>query len=184
VRDAHRWWGHDRKGQLLIQFLSNFENSATPVADVSRGDEFSRPASHDHVGDRFTDFGSEYLWDIDFESEKPAKERTKNQGLPTKFIQQFCLNVFTKEYQDFDVDQSLPAIDFIRDFEYTRRRVLQETTERLGITRDNWRNVLKDDVLAEGWVKNAQEFELQIEEVYASLFVNLRIWVSSHAYSD
>jgi hypothetical protein len=124
------------------------------------------------------DPNNEDLLDIDFATELP-ETRSKSHGLPPSFVEQFCLKVFSLEYEHVDFNQALTAIDYLRDFEYSRRQSLRAAAKRIGITKENWRDVLKDYPDVVNWVEEVQDTELNIEEWYASAFVDLRIWVSS-----
>lgn len=123
------------------------------------------------------DPNNEDLLDIDITSEL-SDARPKPQGLPIDFVEQFCLDVFCAEREEVDFHHALTAIDYLRDFENTRCQILRAAAERIGITKDNWRDVLKAYPEVETWVESVQDVELHLEECYASLFVDLRLWVS------
>lgn len=129
------------------------------------------------------DPNNEDLLDIDFSWELP-ETRAKAHGLPPDFVAQFCLDVFCSDFEKVDFDQALTGIDYLRDFESTRRQSLRAAAKRIGITRDNWRDALKDHPDVEIWVEKVQDIELLMEEYSASAFVGLRIWVSHQAHGQ
>lgn len=128
------------------------------------------------------DAGNEALLDLSFLAKSPTQDRRQSQGIPRKFVRKFCLhNVFNLNYNEVDFKQALTAIDYLRDLECTRRTALREAAQRLGIEKDNWREVLQKDPVAKQWVEDVQKDELAIEELYGSVFVDLRIWVCFHS---
>lgn len=131
-----------------------------------------------HPCDRFMDEGNAMLLDQVFMAEE--RKRLQSAGLPPSFVQRFCLeDVFTADYDDADFSQALAGLDYIRDLEVTRRASLREAAQRLGITKENWREVLAADPDAYSWVENMQALEVDISTYYAMIFIDLRIWVIS-----
>jgi hypothetical protein len=140
------------------------------------------------------DTGNDRLLDINFADETinqdnpgetwDTSHRLCSRGMPVSFVKTFCLEkVFLPKYEEVEFGLALPAIDYLHDLEYTRRRALCEATKRLGITKHNWQDVLAGDPDALAWVKDAQSGSVALEISYAGLFVGLRIWVFTSAGS-
>lgn len=121
------------------------------------------------------DPGNHYL--LDFTEDLISEDRRQSHGLPPKFVWDFCYRVFTEEKGDIAFDQALAGLDYLRDLEDTRRSALRGAAQRLGITIENWRDILSQDTGAKLWVENIQALELEIEIYYAAIFIDLRIWV-------
>lgn len=122
------------------------------------------------------DKGNEFLLDIDLLSIEQG--RRKSDGLPHWFVKGLCLkSIFHEEYKECDFTQALTGLDYLRDIEVTRRVSLREAALRLGITKENWRDVLAEDPDAKQWMENMQALELDVALYYATIFVDLRIWV-------
>lgn len=122
------------------------------------------------------DAANEELLNIDFFSMTP-RNRTRTQGLPPKFIEGFCLQHFPATIEGGDFNLALTAIDYLQDYENARRQCLRAAAYRIGINKENWREVLKTHPHIALWVEEVQDAELHIEEWYASLYIGLRIWV-------
>lgn len=84
---------------------------------------------------------------------------------------------FPATIEGADFDLALTAIDYLQDYENARRRTLRSAAFRIGITKENWREVLQTHPDIALWVEKVQDSELHIEEWYASLYIGLRIWV-------
>jgi hypothetical protein len=98
--------------------------------------------------------------------------------LPPHVAKRFCLkDAFRSDYADVEWIHALTALDYLRGYESTRRAKLRRAAKNLGITMENWRDVLSDDPDAKNWVEQVQEQELRIESFYANIFIDLRIWV-------
>jgi hypothetical protein len=183
LKQAHQWWQYGEQGKLIIQFLTTqeeitlssedtaIEKLKNPPCDLK---EFINPDHHPK--DRFIDRGNDLLLDIDFTS--IGNSRRQSEGLPPSFIQKICLNnIFAEDYGEADFTQALHGLDYIRDIEVTRRAALREAAQRLEITKENWREVLAEDPDAKQWVENMQGLEVDISTYYATIFIDLRIWV-------
>lgn len=174
---------------MIIEFLSSLDRvpplandttSSNPHIPAVTTPIYGSPESH-HIrdaNDRFMDSGNEFLLNINFAAELAAKEGITFQGLPSNFVSQFCLNVFTPEYRDADFDQALAAIDYLRDYECSRHQTLREAAKRLGVTKDNIGWVLKNHYQARDWVQEVEDAEVMIEEWYTTAYLGLRIWVT------
>jgi hypothetical protein len=123
------------------------------------------------------DHGNESLLDIDF-AKFSDDSRQSQKGLPAAFILSTCKRIFQKEYEDVEFGQALTALDYLRDLEITRRAALRSAAARLRITRDTWKAVLAENADALKWVELVQKYEFMIEEGYAAIFVDIRIWVT------
>lgn len=169
---------------MIIQFLSSQEKITPSLEDTSIEDlknpscgpkESINPDNDSR--DRFMDQGNDLLFDIDFS----AGSRSKSQigSLPPSFVQKLCLNnIFMEQYEKADFSLALQGLDYIRNLEANRRNSLREAAQRLGITKDTWREVLYQDFDAKQWVMNMQALEVDIAAYYAAIFVDLRVWVS------
>lgn len=195
LKQAHDWWQYDSKGKLIIQFLSSLPQvQPTPTgfaADKAQFEDFRKSS-----GGKFDDLDSD-TWTIDqfmdknhdllFRFSLPQglnKSRTSKGFAPT-FVESFCLEtVFREDYQEAAFNQALTALDYLRDLECTRRTALRNAAVHLGITRENWRDVLSGRQEAISWVQSVQQQELEIETHYANLFVDLRIWVSKIRFHE
>ena len=103
--------------------------------------------------------------------------------LPADFTKPYILNnVFRADYAEVEWIHALTALDYLRGYESMRRAKLRQAAENLGITTDNWRDVLTNVPDAKSWVQQVQEQELRIESFYANVFIDLRIWVCSHLF--
>jgi hypothetical protein len=183
LKQAQRYWQYGQQGKLLTSFLSSQEKITPSLNDATiqelQSPPCGLPASVDpdhHPSDRFMDKGNEFLLDIDFSAIDQG--RRQSEGLPPSFVQKLCLNtIFAEEYEESDFVQALTGLDYIRDLEVTRRASLREAAQRLGITKENWREVLAEDPDAKQWVENMQALELDVATYYATIYVDLRIWV-------
>lgn len=186
MKQAHDWWHHDSKGKLIIEFLSSLPQISPSNADLAadkaqkeqiRSSNWGKSDDLDSENnpiDRFMDMNHHLLFDIDF-TNGSAKKST---GLPSGLVKQMCLDrAFRADYNEADFTQALTALDYLRDLECTRRTALRDAAVRLGITKDNWRDVLSEEREAYNWVERVQQQELEIETHYANVFIDLRIWV-------
>ena len=183
LKQAQRYWQYGQQGRLIISFLSAQEKITPSLNDATlqelQNPKCGQPESVNpdhHPSDRFMDKGNELLLDIDFSTINEG--RRQSEGLPPSFVQKLCLNtIFAESYERSDFAQALAGLDYIRDLELTRRTSLREAAQRLGITKENWRGVLVVDPDAKQWVENMQALELDVTTYYASIYVDLRIWV-------
>ncbi|TAQ86752.1 hypothetical protein B7494_g4913 [Chlorociboria aeruginascens] len=184
LRQAHRWWQNDRKGRMLLEFLSSLDK-ITPSIDDTAATELLNSSSVvperinlDHAPeDRFMDQGNDLLLDVDFTMSRVNEQLPSSQGLPPLFIKDFCLGkTFRKNYRDADFSNALTGLDYLSDLECTRRTAMREAAQRLGITKDNWRDVLRKDKDVLSWVEMSQKFELVVEGMYAEIYISLRLW--------
>jgi hypothetical protein len=185
LKNVHKWWAYESQGQLITKFFSSLDKITpsiddTPIAYLRNpptGPSEQRIDPDRCPYDRFMDPGNESLLDIDFT--KDSKDTRQSQkGLPSAFIASTCRRIFPKEYEKVDFGQALTALDYLRDLESTRRATLRNTAARLGITRGTWRTVLAENPDALKWVELVQKYELMIEQGYAAIFIDIRIWVS------
>lgn len=183
MTQAHDWWYYDTKGKLIIEFLSSLPQ-ITPANDLAadhtqlqQNSDWGKVDDINAVNDpvnQFLDVSKDLLFDFDGPS-KPHK------SYPLSFVRDLCLDkVFPANYEKALFDRALQALDYLQNMECTRRTVLREAAMKLGIRRDNWRDVLSEDRDAYQWVKKVQKQELEIESYYAQAFVDLRIWVCIH----
>jgi hypothetical protein len=122
----------------------------------------------------------ESLFDIDVTND--SNQPRTSGGFSPQFVQKICLkNVFRADYKEAQFNQALTALDYLRDLECTRRTALRDAAVRLGIMKEDWRNVLSEEQEAYLWVESVQKQELVIESHYAHVFIDLRIWVSGCA---
>jgi hypothetical protein len=187
LKKVHNFWQYESQGKLITEFLSSLDKITPSVEDTSianlRYPTQGPPEltiSDDHAtDDRFMDAGNAGLLDIDFISYGFLENEQKEQkGLPLSVILNTVKRIFPKEYDQVDFGHSLTALDYLRDMELTRRSKLRRAAERLEITLQTWRSVLADNPDALRWIELVQKYELIIEEGYARIFVDVRIWVS------
>lgn len=124
-------------------------------------------------------FNHDLLFGTSSEDHQSA-DRRQTRGLPPNFVRNLCLKVFSNEYKDVDFGQALTSLDYLRDLELSRRTALREAAERLNIREDSWKSVLQEEPEAYAWVSSVQLQELEIENYYAAIFVDLRIWVQAN----
>jgi hypothetical protein len=122
------------------------------------------------------DLGNEALLDIDFASFGIPDKSQKR--LPILVILNTVRRVFPQKYENVDFGHALTALDYLRDLEFTRRDKLRHATDRLNISLRSWKSVLADNPDALRWIELVQKYELIIEEGYANIFIDIRIWVS------
>lgn len=183
LSQAHEWWHYGAQGKLIIQFLSS-QQKITPSLENTSIEDLKNPAcgpkesiNPDHdLRDRFMDQGNDLLLDIDFADVPEGQQQIK--GLPPYFVQNLCLKtIFAERYEGANFSLALQGLDYIRDLEATRRDSLREAAQRLGITKEDWREVLHEDPDAKQWIINMQALEIDIAAYYAAIFVDLRVWV-------
>ena len=156
MKQAHDWWQYDNKGKLIIEFLSSLPQDLVDPIDGYMHD---------------------FLFDVDFAND--FNQARTSSGFSPQFVHKICLeNVFRADYKEAQFNQALTALDYLRDLECTRRTALHDTAVRLGITKEDWRDVLSEEQEAYTWVESVQQQELVIESHYANVFIDLRIWVS------
>jgi len=123
------------------------------------------------------DEGNEEFWEVEGRTTSTDTRRA-SQGLPPSFVEKIILStIFKSELDDVDFGQALAGLDYIRDFEQTRRCFLREAAERLNITAENWRHVLGGNERALEWIEDVLEQEASVETHHRAIFVNIRIWV-------
>jgi hypothetical protein len=122
------------------------------------------------------DTGNETLLDINFATlGVPIKVQKR---IPALHVLNFVRKAFPEKYEKVQFEHGLTALDYLRDLEFTRRDKLRQAAERLDITLETWKSVLADYPDALKWIELVQKYELIIEEGYANIFIDLRIWVS------
>ncbi|KAG9229977.1 hypothetical protein BJ875DRAFT_357085, partial [Amylocarpus encephaloides] len=176
LKQANQWWQYEPNGKLVIEFLTSLQKGSAQKGEstTAKPDELSDLCEFD----KFMDANHQLLFDIDM---GPDKVGRRIEGLPTRFIENICLNkVFKQNYDDVDFNQALTCLDYLRDLECTRRNSLREAALTLGISKENWRNVLAEEPEAYRWVSMVQKQELAIESSYAAVFIDLRIWTMVH----
>ena len=166
-------------------------DSKTILSDPSTTVDQSRPtlrnyASQDNLhndSDNVVDFGHESLFDINYANEKvelahPNEGRCYNQGMPPDFIRSFCLEkVFVEDYEKVEFGLGLAGLDYLQDLECTRQTALRDASKRLGITEENWRDVLAVNAKAKSWVTEMDRFSVGIELSYSEICYGIRLWV-------
>jgi hypothetical protein len=175
LKQAHSWWQYDPSGRKIIDFLS--KTQATNVAwdqDVDFPSEHSKTSQVNNLADSNCKIPSDLSHYGD-----PSNPPSRIKGFPVQFVQHVCRKVFAQQYKDIDFSQALTCIDYLRDLECTRKTALRDAALRLGIDKDNWRTILSDAPEAYRWVSSVQKQELVIESLYAAIFLDLRIWVST-----
>lgn len=186
LRDVHQWWHFRNDGQKIIAFLSSLDKLDSPknTASITRTRRSSSSLAEEHSDlhspyDRFMDPGNEKLLKVALSPEESAARRA-SKGLPLMFVEKMVLGtIFRTELAKTDFKQALAGLDYLRDYEDTRRCSLREAARRLGITADNWRTILGRNVQALEWVEKVVENEAVVESRYSKIYVNLRIWVSA-----
>lgn len=112
---------------------------------------------------------------------KDTDAKADLSGMPLIVAKRMLLiHTFRENYDSANFDQALTAIDYLRDLEYSRRMKLRKAAKNLGINEHDWKSTLKDDPDALAWIQEVEKGELEIEQLFASLYVDIRIWVSSH----
>ncbi|KAE9369318.1 hypothetical protein N431DRAFT_510857, partial [Stipitochalara longipes BDJ] len=182
LRTVQRYWDSNTQGRLISEFFSSL-NKITPSVDDTTIAKLRNPtegpadpkASTDNApGDRFMDVGNEALLDIDFTSlGVPIKAQKR---IPALQVLNFVRKAFPEKYENVQFEHGLTALDYLRDLEFTRREKLRKAAERLNITLDTWKSVLAHHPDAFKWIELVQKYELLIEEGYANIFIDLRIW--------
>jgi hypothetical protein len=180
---ARDYWEYSDKGRRIIAFLSSLDK-ITPSPDRVKKigpDDFDSITllvinpSH-NPRDRFTDEGNEHLISIDVAG--LDKSRSLGYPLPEGFIVSQCLNhIFRRNMKKASFAHALKGLDWIRRFEMTRRDSLRKAAERLNITKDNWHRVLQDTPECYAWIRNMETLERKVSRYYASIYVDLRVWV-------
>lgn len=102
-------------------------------------------------------------------------------SLPPSFITSFVRKCFAPELIHVDFPQALTGLDYLKDLETRRRRVVRNALECLEINRD----VLEPatDAFANRYPKAApwtdaiEKKERRIDALYTSLFIGLRRWI-------
>lgn len=126
--------------------------------------------------DRFMDPGNGMLLE-QLLRENVAVEQSQSKALPIEFIVKFCHNVFIHDYENVDFGQALTCLDYLSNLESTRRTVLKRAAGFFAITSDTWRDVLASNPTAHEWVQRMQKEELELEALYATVYVDIRLWV-------
>ncbi|PMD16726.1 hypothetical protein NA56DRAFT_545259, partial [Hyaloscypha hepaticicola] len=182
LRDLDKYWNYDPKGKLINEFFSSLD-PITPATDDVAIEKLRIPTEgppepnvnpYNAPGDRFMDPGNDAL--LAEEYAKYAGSDQNRNGLPVVVILNTVERILQKDYNKVDFSNALTALDYLRDLELTRRAKLRTAAERLGITLETWRAVLTDNPDALKWIELIQKYELIIEEGYANIFIDLRIW--------
>jgi len=122
------------------------------------------------------DIGNKDLLDFDFSiMDVPIKAQKR---IPVVQILGFVRMAFPERFEDAKFEHGLTALDYLRDLEFTRREKMRKAAEQLHINLDTWKSILAAYPDALRWVGIVQKYELIIEEGYAAIFIDLRIWVS------
>lgn len=179
VEQAHQWWAYEGEGKKIIDFLGSVKR-ITSSPDNKRRDglratlEISSPPTN-HPDDRFMDAGNDLLLALGPTHSKPLQR--PRSGIPVDVVESMCGMVFPDAYEATQDHMALHAIDYFQDLERTRRKALHDAAVRLGITKENWRQVLGNDPLALEWVELVQRQELELETLFTRCFIDMRIWV-------
>lgn len=189
LKKIHNFWQYETQGKLITEFLSSLDKITPSTEDTTianlRNPTWGPPelkVDPNHAADdRFMDAGNAALLDIDFASYGIPEDTKK--GLPLVVILSTVRRIFPKDYDKADFGHALTALDYLRDLELTRRTKLRRAAERLEITVLTWKSVLAANPDALRWIELVQKYELIVEEGYAIVFVDLRIWVSQEPFS-
>jgi hypothetical protein len=191
LKDVHQWWHFRKDGKKIISFLSSldkldyrsctptFTGFSDPVAALA--EQYSSLHS---PYDRFMDPGNQHLLKVKCQ-ESNSHTRRASQGLPPNFVRKMVLTtIFRPGLADADFKQALAGLDYLRDFEDTRRCCLREAAQKMGIKAHNWRDVLRHNIRALEWVEHVLHNETALESCYTQIYINLRIWVSTPRYGS
>jgi hypothetical protein len=127
--------------------------------------------------DRFMDHGNNLLLDVDFAAELPSNQRMFRHNLPAADIINICSKIFPADIRCARFDYALMALDFLWDYECSRRRTMQEAAKRLGVNKRNYTRVLKKHRHVVDWIIALEEMEDSIDHFLATVYIGLRIWV-------
>lgn len=186
LKNVHNYWNYEGQGKLITEFFSSLDKITPTSGDITiaklgnppEGPPEPKANPDNAAADRFMDLGNDELLAAEFASfGLPDKTR---KGLPVVVILNTVKRILQQDYKKVDFGHALTALDYLRDLELTRRAKLRNAAERLNITLQTWRAVLADNPDALRWIELVQKYELIIEEGYANIFIDIRIWVSHH----
>jgi hypothetical protein len=97
------------------------------------------------------------------------------RGLPLDVVRHIWLDHI---FMEVDFTLALPGLEYLSNLEATRRATLRDVAERLQIKGFTCPTVLRRNPHAQKWIEKMNTRESRIQSLYATLFINLRIWVS------
>ncbi len=185
LKNINDYWNYDPKGKLINEFFSSLDPITPSTDDVAieklripkEGPPEPNVNPDNAPRDRFMDLGNDELLAEEYANYAGADQ--SRYGLPVVVILNTVKRILQKDYNKVEFSNALTALDYLRDLELTRRAKLRTAAERLDITLQTWRAVLADNPDALKWIELIQKYELVIEEGYAKIFIDLRLWVSS-----
>lgn len=186
LRESHRWWQHDPKGKLIIDYFSSpkhipsLEDAQPRNLQKLEFGSFSDSNIRNASRDVFLDPCNDVIFEVDLTTVF-ADGSKHSQGLPLSLIREVCLNkTFRPKLIEANFFQALTAMDYLRDLECSRKSNLRDAAVRLKFKEENWMDALSADENLKRWIENIQLIEPVADEFYASSFIDLRIWVGLH----
>lgn len=110
-----------------------------------------------------------------------SQQPTQPCSLPPSFVISFVRKCFTVELEQVDFPQALTALDYLKDLEVRRRREVAAALQRLGVDREDLREMEKLGRKYPGvlkWVIGIEEKERKVEALYTQVYLGIRRWVS------
>lgn len=110
-----------------------------------------------------------------------SQQPTQPCSLPPSFVTSFVRRCFTVELEQVDFPQALTALDYLKDLEVRRRREVAAALQRLGVDREDLREMEKLGKKYPGvlrWVVGIEEKERKVEALYTQVYLGIRRWVS------
>jgi hypothetical protein len=108
-------------------------------------------------------------------------------SLPPSFIIEFAQKCFVEELKDVDFPSALTGLDYLKDLETKRRREVAAAFARLEVDRkaldQNASGVLHMYPAVLQWVKQMEDKERRIDQLYTQVFVGIRRWILINEFS-
>lgn len=179
LKDRHNYWNTDLTAKAITRFLTSLPKITPSIDDLPVAD-LCGPAEdldRENAGeDRFMDSGNDTLLEL-LLRQNLAASQPHSEGLPIPFVVKMCLSTFLHDYEKAEFGQALACLDYLENMETTRRTALKAAARYFGITPDSWREVLLGNLRAQEWVERMEQDELELEALYATVYVDIRLWV-------
>jgi hypothetical protein len=184
LTQVHAWWTESAQGQALLEFFIALDK-ITPGLDTVPAGVLAFPScgppeiiDHDAAPeDRFKDVGNEHLLQFEYPENLCRPSTPPSPRMCIDMLKKALDRVFVEHKEEANWRFGLRCVDYLETLEDMKRIILRQRARTLHIQEDNWQAKLNRHSAEYAWVEDTLRKDAVVEQTYAHLYVDLRVWV-------